>query len=236
MWLDGMAGTDGGMANTVSKHWKQDPETVRADILAAARREFAENGLSGARIQRIVDGTRTSKRMIFYYFGDKDGLYRAVLEDAYRKVRRQEAALDLDGLTPEEALARLVAFTFDHHAANPDFIRLVAIENIHGARHLSDLPGLAETNRGAIAVLERIHAAGVAAGRFRDDVRPLDLHWHISALCFFNVANRATFSASFGDGAFSADAQARLKAQAVNSVLDVVCHPSDRGREPDRGE
>jgi AcrR family transcriptional regulator len=204
------------------RQWKQDPEGVRAGILAAARREFAAHGLSGARIQRIVDQTQTSKRMIFYYFGDKEGLWRAVLEEAYRGVRAREEALDLDGLAPEDALARLVAFTFDHHRADPDFIRLVAIENIHGARHLARIPGLAETNRAAIAVLERIHAAGVAAGTFRAEVSPLDLHWHISALCFFNVANRATFAANFGEQPFAPDAQERLKAQAVRGVLEIV--------------
>ena len=113
------------------RSWKQDPEAVRADILCAAKAEFAKNGLAGTRVKDIADRIQTSRRMIFYYFGDKEGLYRAVLEEAYRQVRQAEVALNLDGLPPVEALRKLVEFTFDHHRENADFIRLVMIENIH---------------------------------------------------------------------------------------------------------
>ena len=205
-----------------SRSWKQDPEAVKADILAVAKEEFAEHGLSGARIQNIVERTRTSKRMIFYYFGDKEGLYRAVLEDAYRSVRRQEEDLDLEGLAPDVALTRLVEFTFDHHRANPDFIRLVMIENIHRGRHMADIPDLSEMNRAAISKLERIYETGVAQGIFREDLSPLELHWQISALSFFNVANQATFAINFGDELYVEAAQARLKAHVARSILNTV--------------
>ncbi|BBI54709.1 hypothetical protein HORIV_71300 [Vreelandella olivaria] len=99
-----------------------------------ATREFSEKGLSGARIDEIAEKTRASKRMIYYYFNDKETLYLHTLEAAYQKVRLQEAELDLDHLAPLEALSRLVRFTFCHHAKNPDFIRLVMIENIHHGR------------------------------------------------------------------------------------------------------
>ncbi|MER0239900.1 TetR family transcriptional regulator [Fulvimarina sp. MAC8] len=194
-----------------SRSWKQDPEAVRTDILKAARSEFAEHGLAGARVQQIAERTKTSKRMIFYYFGDKQGLYRAVLEDAYANVRQQEEDLDLDGLPPEDALIRLVEFTFDHHRASPEFIRLVAIENIHRARHMASIDSLADTNRRVIEKLERIRAAGVAKGLFRSDISALQLHWQISALCFFNVSNRTTFERNFGASLFAPNAQDELK-------------------------
>ena len=104
--------------------WTQNPEAVKQDILAVALEEFAANGLSGTRVDAIASRTRTSKRMIYYYFKDKLGLYTQALEAAYLKVREGEASLDLDHLPPQEALARLVAFTFDHHRKNPDFIRM----------------------------------------------------------------------------------------------------------------
>ncbi len=204
------------------RSWKQNPEAVKADILAVAREEFAEHGLSGARIQKIVERTKSSKRMVFYYFGDKEGLYRAVLEDAYRSVRRQEGELDLDGLPPEEALLRLVEFTFDHHRANPEFIRLVAIENIHRGRHMADMSDLAELNSVAIATLSRICSAGIAEGVFRPDTSPLVLHWQISAMCFFNVANRHTFSENFGGDLFTDAAQDDLRSGIARSVLEGV--------------
>ena len=137
--------------------WKQDPAGVRANILAVAREEFAASGLSGARIDEIAAKTRTSKRMIYYYFTDKDGLYREVLEEAYREVRAGEEALELGDLKPIEALRRLVEFTFDHHSRNPDFIRLVMIENIHDARYLARSPGIKKVNKTAIDRLERIY-------------------------------------------------------------------------------
>lgn len=209
-------------AGTKSRSWKQDPEAVKADILAAARAEFAEHGLSGARIERIVERTRSSKRMIFYYFGGKEGLYREVLADAYRRIRRQEEELDLDGLPPADALVRLVRFTFDHHRANPDFIRLVTIENIHRARHMAEIPSQAETNRQVIEKLERICAQGVAEGAFRDDVSALVIHWQISALSFFNVSNRGTFTASFGGDLFGDAAQSSLRDQVADMILKSV--------------
>lgn len=202
--------------------WKQDPEAVRADILNAATAEFAQNGLDGARVQDIADRIQTSKRMIFYYFGDKDGLYRAVLEQAYRSVRQREAELDLKGLSPVDALRRLVEFTFDHHRDHADFIRLVMIENIHDARHMRKIESLSGTSNAAIDQLREICEAGKAAGLFRDDISPLALHWQISALSFFNVANRSTFSMNFGDGLFSEQAQAELREQVVKSILAIV--------------
>ncbi len=205
-----------------SRSWKQDPEAVKADILTVAREEFAEHGLSGARIQQIVERTKSSKRMVFYYFGDKEGLYRAVLEEAYRGIRWQESELDLDGLPPVEALLRLVEFTFDHHRANPEFIRLVAIENIHRGRHMADMSDLADLNRAAIETLETICATGIAEGVFRPDVSPLILHWQISAMCFFNVANRHTFTRNFGTELFSDEAQKDLRASIARTLVEGV--------------
>ena len=116
--------------------WKQDPAGVRKNIIAVAMTEFAANGLSGARIDEIAAKTHTSKRMIYYYFGDKEGLYGRVLEEAYRQVRTGEQELELDHLPPVEALKRLAEFTFDHHSRHPDFIRIVMIENIHHGAYL----------------------------------------------------------------------------------------------------
>ena len=208
------------LQQTKSWSWKQNPEAVKADILAVAREEFAEHGLSGARIKKIVERTKSSKRMVFYYLGDEEGLYRAVMEEAYESVRRQEKELDLNGLPPDRALLRLVEFTFDHHRANPEFIRLVAIENIHRGRHMADMSDLADLNSAAIETLERICAAGVAEGVFRPDVSPLVLHWQISAVCYFNVANRHTFGQNFGGGQFSETAQAEQRPSIARSVLE----------------
>lgn len=202
--------------------WKQDPQAVRADILRTARTEFAKHGLSGARVQDIVDKIQTSKRTIFYYFGDKEGLYKAVLQEAYQKVRKGEADLNLEGLQPVEALRRLVEFTFDHHRENAEFIRLVMIENIHDGRYMQNIEALSATNTAAIDQLETICKAGMAAGVFHDDVSALELHWQISAMSFFNVSNRPTFSINFGEDLFSDDAQIELRERVVHTILSSV--------------
>lgn len=201
--------------------WKQDPAGVRANIIAVAMAEFARNGLSGARMDEIAAKTRSSKRMIYYYFGDKEGLYRRVLEEAYRKVRDGEQELDLDHLPPVEALRRLVEFTFDHHSQHPDFIRIVMIENVHHAAYMKQSAAIRDVNAGAIRKLEDICRRGREAGLFRV-VEPVELHWHISALSFFNVSNRATFSGIFGDALFSPEGQELLREHVVEMVLRYV--------------
>lgn len=174
-----------------------DPERTQADILRVAEVEFGEKGLAGARIDEIAEATRTSKRMIYYYFGSKEGLYLAVLEEAYRRVRDIESHLKLQDLEPEEALRRLVAFTFDHHLDHENYIRLVMSENIHRGQYLAQSPRIQELNVPAIAAIRNLYERGIAAGVFRKGLDPVDIHASISALSFFNVSNRHTFGLIF---------------------------------------
>jgi AcrR family transcriptional regulator len=176
----------------------RDAERTKADILAVATAEFADRGYAGARINEIADKTSTTKRMIYYYFGGKEQLYIAVLEQAYSRIRSLEQQVDVEHLDPVEAIRELAGLTFDHHESHPDFIRLVSIENIHRAEHLSTSPMLDELAGPALQVLTGILERGRAAGLFRDDVDALDVHMVISAYACFHVANRHTFNAIFG--------------------------------------
>jgi AcrR family transcriptional regulator len=175
----------------------RDAERTRSEILAVATREFADNGYAGARIDEIAAKMRTTKRMIYYYFGGKEQLYIAVLERAYAGIRALEQQLDVDHLDPVEAIRQLAALTFDHHEAHPDFIRLVSIENIHRAEHIARSAALSRLAHPALDVLARILERGRKARRFRADVDPLDVHMMISAFCVFRTANRYTFNAIF---------------------------------------
>ncbi len=175
----------------------RDPERTRADILEVATREFAEKGLAGARIDDMAQAMRTSKRMIYYYFGSKEGLYVAVLEEAYRRIRAIEAGLHLDDLPPEEALRKLVAFTVQYQFAHPDFVRLVMTENIHRAQYLATSQAIHSLNASAIEGLRRVLERGAQAQVFRAGLDPVDVHMSISALSVFNVANKHTFSLIF---------------------------------------
>ena len=200
----------------------QDPEGTRRDILAIATEEFALNGLSGARIDEIAARTRSSKRMIYYYFGDKEGLYLRALENAYRLVREGENDLDTAGLSPVDALRRLVEFTFDHHHQHEEFIRMVMIENIHHGQYLERSEAIRALNETAIDHIAGIYQRGVSAGVFRAGIDPVELHWQVSALCFFNVSNRATFSKIFGRDFGAEASQASLRRNAVEMVLRYV--------------
>ncbi|MDO8359904.1 MAG: TetR/AcrR family transcriptional regulator [Devosia sp.] len=200
----------------------QDPEGVRQNIIEIASEEFALNGLAGARIDEIAARTRSSKRMIYYYFGDKEGLYLRALENAYRLVREGESKLDIDGLGPLEALRALVEFTFEHHSKHEDFIRMVMIENVHHGEYLEKSRVIRDLNVTAIGTIEAVYARGVGERIFRKGLDPLELHWEISALCFFNVSNRATFSKIFGRDMGSAKAQASLKKRVVDMVMRTV--------------
>jgi AcrR family transcriptional regulator len=219
----------------------RDPERTKADILTIAVKEFAAKGLSGARIDEIAARTRTSKLMIYYYFGNKEQLYLAALEEVYRRFRNVEAGLDIDHLSAELALRRLVEFTFDHHHAHPDYIRLVMNENLHNGVYLRRSAIIQELNVPAIDAIRRILDRGVAEGAFKSGIDPVDLHMSISALCFFNVSNRHTFGTIFRKDMESAAALALRKASVCDLIAASVRRPTAGGAaaaqesEPGRG-
>ena len=176
---------------------KYDAEKTRANILSIATREFARNGYNGARIDAIAARTSTTKRMIYYYFGGKEQLYIAVLEAAYARIREAEAELRLDDMEPIAAMRRLVQFTFDYDHANPDFVRLVAVENIHHARHLVKSRRIREINAGIVSTIDGILRRGRRDRVFVARVSAVDVHMLMSALCFFHVSNLHTFGRIF---------------------------------------
>lgn len=194
-------------------------ERTRAEILAIATREFSDKGYSGARVDEIAEQTNTSKRMIYYYFGGKEGLYRAVLEAAYAGIRTTETVTDLSVLPPLEALARLVEITFDYHQAHPEFVRLVMNENIQQGSSIKTLSGIDTRNESVISILGDLISRGVREGVFREGLDPLDLHMTISALAFYNVGNRYTFKSIFGHDMGEPAAMARRRASMVTTVL-----------------
>jgi AcrR family transcriptional regulator len=177
---------------------RRDPERTREEILDVAVQEFSRLGYAGARVDEIAARTRTTKRMIYYYFGGKEQLYIAALERVYSGFRELEAQLDLDYLDPVAAIRKLAELTLDHHEAHPDFIRLVTIENIHQAAYIAKSEVLRELNTPAVTIVARILERGYAAGVFPRRVEALELHMMISSFCFFRVANRYTFEAAFG--------------------------------------
>ncbi|GAB2734028.1 TetR/AcrR family transcriptional regulator [Amycolatopsis magusensis] len=201
---------------------QRDKDRTRADILAVATSEFADKGYTGARVDEIAARTSTTKRMIYYYFGGKEQLYVAVLEQAYSAIRTLEQQLDVEHLEPEDAIRQLAELTFDHHEAHPDFIRLVSIENIHRAEHIARSEVLSGLANPALDVLTRILDRGRAAGRFRADADALDIHMVISSFCVFRLANRHTFNAIFGRDLLDPQRRAHQRHMLGDLVLDYL--------------
>lgn len=198
---------------------QRDAERTRAELLAVATAAFAESGYSGTRVDEIAERTRTTKRMIYYYFGGKEQLYLAVLENAYRGIREAERQLEVDGLEPVEAVRRLAESTYDHHLEHDDFIRLVVIENIHHGRFIRQLESLREASRPALGLLEEVLERGRSQGIFRADVDPLEVHLLISSYCVFQIANQHTFGFLFGVDLHDPERRDRLRSLIGDVVV-----------------
>jgi AcrR family transcriptional regulator len=188
---------DARMVKRSAPERHRDADRTKQEILEVAAREFADRGFAGARVDEIADQTRTTKRMIYYYFDSKEQLFVAVLERAYATIRAAEQTIEVDHLDPPAAIRRLAELTFDHQESHPDFSRLVSIENIHRAKHLVGRPDFAGQNTPAIELIERILERGRRDGSFTREVDAIDLHMMISAFCIFRMANRHTFRAIF---------------------------------------
>ncbi|MEU6369641.1 TetR/AcrR family transcriptional regulator [Streptomyces sp. NPDC046931] len=197
----------------------RDAARTKAEILDVATREFARAGYDGARVDEIAARTRSTKRMIYYYFGGKEQLFAAVLKRAYAVIRQAGQELDVDHLDPVAAVRRLAEATFDHYEAHPDVIRLVGIETIHDTGHLVAPEELGTTGSPALEVTGRILAAGRASGLFTVDVDAVDLHALISSFCFFRVAHRHTFGALSGRDLAAADQRAHYRRMLGDMVI-----------------
>ncbi|MDR5778886.1 TetR/AcrR family transcriptional regulator [Caballeronia sp. LZ065] len=206
-------------STTAEGRRKYDPEETKRNILDIATQEFSAMGLTGARVDAIAERTNTTKRMLYYYFGSKEGLYEAVLEQVYGDIRALEQELQLAEMEPEEALREFVGFTFDYHDKHRDFVRLVTIENIHSAKYIEQSKTFKARNSSVVKTIEDLIARGVAAGKFRSDVDPIDLHLMISSFCFHRVGNRHTWSAAFGRDPSGARSRARHREMIVDAVL-----------------
>src|SRR4051794_3620764 len=210
------------MGNAAAPERRRDADRTRQDILDVATREFADRGFAGGHVDDIAEQTRTTKRMIYYYFGSKEQLFVAVLERAYAEIRAAEQTIDVDHLDPIAAIRRLAELTFDHHEAHPYFTRLVAIENIHRAEHIAGREDFAGQNSLAIELIERILERGYRHAAFRREVDALDLHMMISAFCVFRMANRHTFGAIFGRDPADPKLRERHRQMLGDMVVDYL--------------
>lgn len=198
----------------------QDP--VVKDILAVAMTEFAKFGLAGARVDAIAAQTKTSKRMIYYHFGSKEKLYEAVLEFAFRSIRRDGEAAEFDTMAPLAALRAHAGHVFDIHADNPDFVHLVMQENLRDAFSLKNSATIPDVDAIGLALVQKLLARGQAAGVFREDISALDLYTNMVGLSFHYVSNCQSFAANFRLDPNSTELRLARRKAIVDSVTRYV--------------
>lgn len=197
---------------------QRDADRSQSTILAAARDEFAEYGLGGARMDRIAERAGLNKRLIYYYFEDKETLFQAVLEQAYRDIRQQELTLHLLDLEPAAAVRRLVEFTWNYYLEHPEFLTLLNSANLHKARHLEGSQRARQLNSPLIALLAEILERGRREGSFRGGVDPVQLYVSIAALSYFYLSNNHTLSAIFGRDLMTPKA----RSERLSHMCDVI--------------
>ncbi|WP_274423345.1 TetR/AcrR family transcriptional regulator [Chelativorans sp. YIM 93263] len=200
----------------------RDPERTQAAILQAATAEFAEKGIGGARVDTIAARAGTNKRMLYHYFGDKSGLYIAVLEETYAAIRSAERELDLTHKTPEEALSELSRFTWRYFLEHPEFISLLNTENLFKAEHLKGSRKLTEMHSHFVTELADVLRRGREEGVFRPGIDPVNVYITIAALGYFYLSNRYTLSAIFDRDLTNPARLKEWEEHVVNTVLATV--------------
>jgi len=202
----------------------RDADRSQSTILAAARDEFAEFGLGGARMDRIAERAGLNKRLIYYYFEDKEKLFQAVLEQAYRHIREEEMQLRLLDLEPATAVRRLIEFTWNYYLAHPEFMTLLNSANLHKARHLAESRRARELNSPLVETLAAVLERGRREGSFRGGVDPVQLYVSIAGLACFYLSNSHTLSAIFGRDLLAPKARSERLSHMTDVILGYLLH------------
>jgi AcrR family transcriptional regulator len=203
----------------------RDPNETQRRIMAAAKVEFAKNGLGGARVDVIAARAKANKRMMYHYFGNKEALFKLVLEEAYADFREAEAALDLDQEEPIVALRKLVTFNWTYFLANPEFITLVNSENLHKARHIKNSKRMQEINRPFVGRMGLLLQRGVKAGLFREELDAVQVTITIASVAYYYLTNRFTAAIVFERDMMTDVALRERLNFNINSILHIVCTP-----------
>ena len=200
----------------------QAAAATRESILRAATKVFAKSGFAGGRIEQISKAAKSYDRMIYYYFGSKEGLFIAVLEEMYRRFNEAEAKLVLDTTRPVEALTDVIRFMWSYYQRNPEFITLLNTENLHRGKHIAKSQRAREFSSPAVDVLGQVLISGAQQQLFRTDLAARDVYLMIAAMGYFYVSNRFTLSAFLGEQLETPAALAHWEAFLIDSVMRTV--------------
>ncbi|MEO8279641.1 MAG: TetR/AcrR family transcriptional regulator [Ideonella sp.] len=203
-------------------------QATRDSLLRAATKVFAKHGLSGGSVEKISKAAKSYDRLIYYYFGNKEGLFVAVLEETYRRFNEAEAALKLDDERPVESLLDVTRFVMTYYRKNPEFVTLLNSENLHRGKHINKSRSAGEYSSPAIAVVDKVLRSGVEKGLFRSGIRARDLYLLIASTGYFYQSNRFTLSAFLGEDLEDPNAIAHWEAFVERTVLlTVMLRPED---------
>lgn len=183
---------------------------------------FARYGYEGGSVEKISKTAKSFDRMIYYYFGSKEGLFIEVLEDMYRRMNDAELELKLDIEQPVESLKDLIGFVVTYYSKNPEFITLLNTENLHRGKHISKSARAREYSSPAIAIISQLLQSGVKKGFFRPDTSARNVYLLIAATGYFYVSNRHTLSVFLGEDLHTPDALAKWQAFITTTVLRTV--------------
>jgi AcrR family transcriptional regulator len=201
---------------------EQAAQTTRDNILRAATKVFARYGYDGGSVEKISKSAKSYDRMIYYYFGSKEGLFIEVLENMYRRMNDAELALSLDIEQPVESLKDVIRFVVSYYSKNPEFITLLNTENLHRGKHISKSMRAKEYSSPAIAIISQLLGSGVAKGVFRDDVSARNVYLLIAATGYFYISNRHTLTAFLGEDLQAPQAMADWQDFIITTVMRTV--------------
>ncbi len=201
---------------------EQAAQTTRDNILRAATKVFARYGYEGGSVEKISQSAKSFDRMIYYYFGSKEGLFIEVLEDMYRRMNDAELELDLDLEQPVESLKDVIRFVVTYYSKNPEFITLLNTENLHRGKHISKSMRAREYSSPAIAIIQKLLESGVKRKVFRADISARNVYLLIAATGYFYISNRHTLSAFLGEDLQTPEALADWQAFITSTVLRTV--------------
>lgn len=210
------------MTKKTAKPITRDPEKSRANILQAARTEFARSGLGGARVDQIAKMAGINKRMLYHYFGNKDDLFCAVLEANYAHKRDSEKALELEQEEPVEAIRKLIALTWDYYLKYPEFLTLLNSANLHQAKHLKKSTEIRKMHTPFVSMIKGVLDKGVSQKIFKKNVDPAQLYISIAGLSYFYLSNQYTLSAIFGRNLLAPAARKERLAHMTDVVLSYL--------------
>ncbi|MEO8938746.1 MAG: TetR family transcriptional regulator [Burkholderiaceae bacterium] len=198
---------------------ERSAQATRDSILRAAIKVFAKHGFDGGSVEKISKAAKSVDRMIYYYFGNKEGLFVAVLEEIYRRFNVAEAALQLDADEPVASLEATIRFVVRYYRDHPEFVSLLNSENLHRGRHIGKSMRAREFSSPAVGTTARVLQSGIDKGLFRSEVSARDLYLLIAAAGYFHQSNRFTLSAFLGEDLEAPAELAHWEAFVTDMVL-----------------